>query len=67
MNWIALCHERHFTKMWVAFFEDEWLAISLEEFGITVLLNADGGFWQVCLLLAFLKSGPQKRSPRVRA
>jgi hypothetical protein len=34
MNWIALCPKRHFTKMRVAFFEDERLAISLEEFGI---------------------------------
>jgi hypothetical protein len=35
MNWIALCPERHFTKMRVAFFEDKWLAASFEEFGIT--------------------------------
>src|SRR4029079_8782368 len=34
MNCIALCPERHFAKMRVAFFEDEWLAASLEEFGI---------------------------------
>src|SRR5215467_11090781 len=35
MNWIALCPERHFAKMRVAFFEDEWVAASLEGFGIT--------------------------------
>src|SRR6476659_2250250 len=34
MNWIALCPKCHFTKMRVAFFEDERLAASLEEFGI---------------------------------
>ena len=34
MNWIALCPKRHFAKMRVAFFEDERLAASLEEFGI---------------------------------
>src|SRR5262249_6648097 len=31
----ALCAERHFAKMRVAFFEDEWVAASLEGFGIT--------------------------------
>src|SRR5262245_13451345 len=36
MNWIALCSERHFAKMRVSFFENKWLAASLEEFGITV-------------------------------
>src|SRR5262245_28080616 len=36
MNWIALRPKRHFAKMRMAFFENEWLAPSLEKFGITV-------------------------------
>src|SRR5262245_64050550 len=36
MNWIALRPKRHFAKMRMAFFEDEWLAARFEKFGITI-------------------------------